>query len=59
MNVWYDQRLVAKLCMMIDTQVEGYQVTYGGKSGKMSVLCKDGIDLERYCRQEFLRCAKV
>ena len=36
----------------VGKDVDGKQVTYGGKSGKIAVLCKAGIDLERFCRQE-------
>ena len=61
-EMFLNQDVVAKLLqnigMKIDTHVEGYQVTYGGKSGKISVLCKDGIDLERFCRQECFEVCK-
>ena len=55
-EMFLEQDVVAKLLknlgMDIDTDVDGYQVTYGGKFGKIAVLCKAEIDLEKFCRQE-------
>ena len=51
-------KLLKNLGIDIDTQTEGYQVTYGGKSGKIAVLCKTGIDLERFCREECFEVCK-
>ena len=65
-EMFLNQDVVAKLLQNLgmDTSVgkdvDGYQVTYGGKSGKIAVLCKAGIDLERFCRQEsFVVCRGV
>ena len=56
------QEAVAKLLgtigMDINTHVEGYQVSYRGKSGKIAVLCKEGLDLDRFCRQESFEVCK-
>ena len=55
-EMFLNQDVVAKLLknigMNIEGEVEGYQVTYGGRSGKIAVLCKTGINLEKFCRQE-------
>ena len=56
-----DQNCIAKLfgTMGLDlhTQVEGYQVNYG-KVNKIAVLCKEGLDLERFCRRESIEVCK-
>ena len=61
-EMFLNQDKVAKLLqnigMDIVNQVEGYQVTYGGRTGKISIFCKDGIDLERFCRQECYEVCK-
>ena len=61
-EMFLTQEVIAKLLksigMYIESQVEGYQVSYGGKSAKISVLCKDGIELERFCRQECFEVCK-
>ena len=61
-EMFLDQEVVAKLLenigMVIERDVEGYQVTYDGKSGKIAVLCKTGIDLEKFCRQECFEVCK-
>ena len=61
-EMFIDQNVVAKLLknigMNIDRECDGYKLTYGGKFGKISVLCKAGIDLERFCRQECFEVCK-
>ena len=61
-EMFLNQDVVAKLLknigMNIEGEVEGYQVTYGGRSGKIAVLCKAGINLERFCRQESYEVCK-
>ena len=61
-EMFLNQDVVAKLLknigMDIEGEVEGYQVTYGGRSGKIAVLCKTGINLERFCRQESYEVCK-
>ena len=61
-EMFLNQDVVAKLLknigMDIEGEVEGYQVTYGGRSGKIAVLCKAGINLERFCRQESYEVCK-
>ena len=57
-----DQNVVAKLLknigMDIDRDVDGYQPVYSGKGGKIAVLCKEGVDLEKFCRQECFEVCK-
>ena len=60
-EMFIDQGVVDKLLKNIgvdNTNVEGYQVTYGGKAGKIAVLFKAGIDIEKYCRQECFEVCK-
>ena len=61
-EMFLSQEAIAKLLhtigMDINTQVEGYQVNYGGKTGKIAVLCKTGVDLDRFCRQESFQVCK-
>ena len=56
-----DQDCIAKLfgTMGLDvlTHVEGYQVNYG-KVTKIAVLCKEGLDLERFCRKESIEVCR-
>ena len=44
-------RLLRTIGMDIDLRVEGYQVSYG-KISRIAVWCKEGIDLEKFCRDE-------
>ena len=60
-EMFLGQDVVAKLFNNIGLDakdVVGYQVTYGGKSGKIAALCKTGVDLERFCRQECFEVCK-
>ena len=61
-EMFLDQNVVAKLLnnlgMDINTEVEGYQPVYAGKGGKIAVLCREGVDLERFCRQESFEVCK-
>ena len=61
-EMFLNQDVVAKLLknigMNIESEVEGYQVTYGGRSGKIAVLCKTGVNIEKYCRQECYEVCK-
>ena len=61
-ELFLSQEVIAKLLksigMNIEDHVEGYQVSYGGKSAKISVLCKNGVELERFCRQECFEVCK-
>ena len=51
-------KLLGTIGMNISTHIEGYQVSYRGKSGKIAVLCKEGLDLDRFCRQESFQVCK-
>ena len=60
-EMFLDQGVVDKLLKNIDVDnrdVEGYQVTYGGKTGKIAVLFKTGITIEKYCRQKCFEVCK-
>ena len=46
------EKLLKNIGIGMNTQVEGCQVNYGGKATKIKVLCKPGVDLEQFCRQE-------
>ena len=51
-------KLLQNIGINIETHTEGCQVNYGGKSSKISILCKAGVDLERFCRQESFQVCK-
>ena len=61
-EMFLDQERIAKLClnigMKIETEVEGYQISYRGKYGKIAVWCKEGIDITRFCRREIFQVCK-
>ena len=61
-EMFLDQDRIAKLCsnigMKIDTDVEGYQISYRGKYGKIAVWCKEGIDILKFCRHEIFQVCK-
>ena len=61
-EMFLDQSVIAKLLrnigMNIEAEVDGYQVAYGGKTGKIAVLCKTGVDIEKYCRKECFEVCK-
>ena len=46
------ETLLSKLGMSIQLHVEGYQVSYSYKKAKIEILCKEGLDLVQFCRQE-------
>ena len=56
-----DQESIAKLLvtlgMDINLHVEGYQVSYG-KISRIAVWCKEGIDLEKFCRDESIEVSR-
>lgn len=61
-EMFLDQDRIAKLLgtigMNINTNVEGYQISYRGKYGKIAVWCKDGLDLHRFCRREIFQVCR-
>ena len=61
-EMFLNQEVIANLLnnigMNYNTEMEGYQVSYGGRSGKIAVLCKTGVNLDRFCRQESFQVCK-
>ena len=60
-EMFLDQETVARLLNRINMdikQVEGYQIVYRGKTGKVSIWCKEGLDLNQFCRREILEVCK-
>ena len=51
-------KLLGNICIDINTHVEGCQVNYGGDFAKSAVLCKVGVDLEKFCRQQSFQVCK-
>ena len=55
-EIFLSQEVIANLLNNIgmnhSTEMEGYQVSYGGRSGKIAVLCKTGVNLDRFCSED-------
>ena len=52
------EKLLKNIGINIISEVEGCQPSYGGRAAKVSVLCKTGVEIEKFCRQESFQVSK-
>ena len=52
------EKLLKNIGIDIISEVEGCQTCYGGKAARVSVLCKAGVAIEKFCRQESFQVSR-